>query len=232
MLKGGDQYRHWKKVAEESLSVPFFLEDDTGRMLVDAKGADLQIPPDYSEQYGETARGTYGRAAAYTMSADVALPEAVGHFLARHGVSRDVPVKVEERSVKSGDRLFIVGTVCENTSAQVETESAARSSYLSAQAADLQRSVVLDSVLSRAEQKLIDPGQAATGAAAEPRLVNSPQLSVVLMKGPNNPTFVISTFSQQELLGELQWKTPLYIFGGPVLTLFCLWNLFVRFGVL
>ena len=44
--------------------------------------------------------------------------------------------------------------------------------------------------------------------------------------------FLISTFSQQELLGELRWKAPLYIFGGPALTLFCLWNLFVRFGVI
>ena len=232
MLAGGDQYRHWKKVAEESLSVPFFLADDTGRMLVDAKGADLQIPPDYSEEYGDDAQGTYGRAASCAMSPDVGVPEAVGHFIARHGISHDSPLKVEERSVKAGDRLFIVGTVCENTSAQVDTESAARSSYLSAQAADLQRSVVLDSVLSRAEQKLIDRGRAATGAAAEPRLANTPQPSAVLMKGSNNPMFLISTFSQQELLGELQWKTPLYIFGGAALTLFCLWNLFVRFGVL
>ncbi len=231
-LTGGDQYRHWKKVAEESLSVPFFIEDNTGRMLVDAKGADLQISPDYSEEYGGTSRGTYGRAAAYVVEPELSVPEAVGHFLARHGISPDAAVKVEERSVKTGDRLFIVGTVCENTSAQVETEVAARSSYLSASAADLQRSVVLDSVLSRAEQKLIDGRQTETRAAPEPRLAPAPQIPVVLMKGTNNPVFLISTFSQQELLGELRWKTPLYIFGGPALTLFCLWNLFVRFGVL
>jgi hypothetical protein len=226
VLGGGDQYRHWKKVAEESLSVPFFITDDSGRMLVDAKGADLQIPPDYSEQYGDTAQGTYGRAAAYALSPEVGVPEAVGHFIARHGISRDAPLKVEERSVKAGDRLFIVGTVCENTAAQVETEAAPRTAYLSAAAADLQRSVVFDSVLSSAEKKLVKPGHPETVALAA---ANAP---LVLMKGTNNPMLLVSTFSQQELLGELQWKTPLYIFGGPALTLFCLWNLFVRFGVL
>lgn len=232
MLTGGDRYRHWKKVAEESLAVPFFIADDTGRMLVDAKGAELQIPPDYSEQYGDTGSGTYGRAAAFAMESDVTVPEPVGHFLARHGISRDAPVKVEERSVKAGDRLFIVGTVCENTSAPVETEKQARSPYLSASAADLQRSVVLDSILPGMEQKFVD--QARTGAAAAPEraIPNAPVSPIVLMKGTNNPMFLISTFSQQELLGELQWKTPLYIFGGPALTLFCLWNLFVRFAVL
>ena len=229
-LSGVDQYRHWKKVAEESLSVPFFLEDNTGRMLVDAKGAELQISPDYSEEYGDTARGTYGRAAAYAMEPEVSVPEAVGHFLARHDISRDAPVKVEERSVKAGDRLFVVGTVSENTPAKIEAEEGPRSSYLSPSAADLQRSVVLASVLPGAEEKLIDRGRGAT--AAVPQRATTPSPAVVLMKGSNNPTFLISTFSQQELLGELQWKTPLYIFGGPALTLFCLWNLFVRFGVL
>src|SRR5579884_3756729 len=75
LLIGGDRYRHWKKVAEESLAVPFFIADDTGRMLVDAKGAELQIPPDYSEQYGDTGRGSYARAAAYAMEPDVTVPE-------------------------------------------------------------------------------------------------------------------------------------------------------------
>ncbi len=166
------------------------------------------------------------------MEPDVTVPEPVGHFLARHGISRDAPVKVEERSVKTGDRLFIVGTVCESTSAQVETEKQTRSSYLSASAADLQRSVVLDSILPGMEQRLIDQAHAGAAAAPERAIPNPPVSPTVLMKGTNNPMFLISTFSQQELLGELQWKTPLYIFGGPALTLFCLWNLFVRFGVL
>ena len=34
---------HWKKVAEENLHVPFFLDDNTGRLLIDPRGAEIGI---------------------------------------------------------------------------------------------------------------------------------------------------------------------------------------------
>lgn len=234
---GFADYERWKKVAEENLSVPFFLDDGTGRLLVDPKGAQLEIPPDYSEEYGDRpVRGGYGMGSemASAMSADAIVPDDVGHFLARHGISRSQRIKVEERCVKAGDNLFIVGTVCENARGIVETETAPRSAYLSAAAATVQREVALSSLLPASENQILARKQAPWGeekadrAAARP----APDAPVVLMKGTNNPAFFISTHSQQEVLGELRWKVPLYIFGGPALTLFCLWNLFDRLGVL
>ena len=48
---------------------------------------------------------------------------------------------------------------------------------------------------------------------------------VVLMKGTNNKTFLISWRSQQDVARSLGWKCTLMIWGGPALTLFCLYFL-------
>jgi hypothetical protein len=48
---------------------------------------------------------------------------------------------------------------------------------------------------------------------------------VVLMKGVNNKTFLISWRSQQEVARSLGWKCTLMIWGGPVLALVSLYVL-------
>ena len=42
-----------------------------------------------------------------------------------------------------------------------------------------------------------------------------PRPAVVLMKGENNPTFLISWRSQREIARWLGWKCTLMIWGGP-----------------
>jgi hypothetical protein len=46
---------------------------------------------------------------------------------------------------------------------------------------------------------------------------------VVLMKGNNNKTFLISWRSQQEVARTLGWKCTLMIWGGPALALLSLY---------
>jgi hypothetical protein len=48
---------------------------------------------------------------------------------------------------------------------------------------------------------------------------------IVLMKGTNNPAFMISWRSQQAVAGRLRWKSILMIWGGPALALACLYTL-------
>ena len=52
-----------------------------------------------------------------------------------------------------------------------------------------------------------------------------PPPGVVLMKGENNPTFLISWRSQQEIARSLGWKCSLMIWGGPALALLSLYFL-------
>ncbi|MFC2075422.1 GIDE domain-containing protein [Bdellovibrionota bacterium] len=43
---------HWETIEKESLGTKFYLRDDTGRVLVDPDGAEVDIPSDYQEQSG------------------------------------------------------------------------------------------------------------------------------------------------------------------------------------
>jgi hypothetical protein len=52
-----------------------------------------------------------------------------------------------------------------------------------------------------------------------------PHPPVVLMKGQNKPTFLISWRSQRDLARSLQWKCTLMIWGGPTLVLLSLYAL-------
>ncbi len=49
---------------------------------------------------------------------------------------------------------------------------------------------------------------------------------VILMKGGGS--FVISSRSERELVENLSWKSFLYIWGGPLATLWGLWEVLSR----
>jgi hypothetical protein len=75
---------------------------------------------------------------------------------------------------------------------------------------------------------------AATGPMAPPPKPVVPfdlHPPVVLMKGSHNPAFLISWHSQRDLLTELNWKSALYIWGGPILTLVSVGFVLSRFGL-
>jgi hypothetical protein len=74
----------WKKVADESLHVPFYLDDGTGLLMVNPQGAETDLHRDFHQEYANSF-----------FSGD-AMPEAVRGFLLRNGVSPEHKVRVEE----------------------------------------------------------------------------------------------------------------------------------------
>jgi hypothetical protein len=105
-LKESGRNRSWKKVADESLYVPFFINDVPGRMLVDAAGADMEVTKNFHDEFSSSFFGTRDM-----------LPENVSSFLARNGVLGGATVKLEERCVKPGYPLFIFGTLSTHSTA-------------------------------------------------------------------------------------------------------------------
>jgi len=93
----------WVKVAGECMHVPFFLDDNTGRVLVDPRGADLDIHRDFQEEFSDSF---------FTTKDPV--PDNVGSFLARNGIVTKNKIKVEEFCIKPKNALFILGTLAEN----------------------------------------------------------------------------------------------------------------------
>jgi hypothetical protein len=196
----------WRKAAEESLAAPFFLNDGTGKMMVDPRGAETELPPVFSEEY------------------QTDIPDHLRHFLSRHAVPSGLALKLEEYCVRPGDTLFAMGTLRENS------RSGAGSSpgeFLSPEAADLER---------RGEMEADWPGAAVapqTNVAriSKPSIEFDLHPPVVLAGSGNRPLF-ISSCSRSEIVETLGLRSALYIWGGPILSLICFWYLLSRLGYL
>lgn len=94
----------WKSVLEESLFVPFYLEDSTGRILIDPKGAELDVHRSFSDEIG----------ASFFRTRDL-LPPHLQNFLVKRGLVPYEKLKLEERIIPQGMPLFVFGTLGENT---------------------------------------------------------------------------------------------------------------------
>jgi hypothetical protein len=305
--KQSGKNKRWVKVAAECMHVPFFLDDNTGKVMVDPRGADLDLHRDFQQEFCDSL---------FTTKEEV--PPNVHLFLSRHGVSTTNKIRVEEFCIKPKNALFVLGTLDENPGLELtsqpirdyEAEShglwdsplskgraALRQTAMSlvAEGGDglsltggLQHDPAYDQIyekaLSTASERVIrlSPDQAPTKAsdmtqqqkiaaallkagvtspaawatagvtpsavavngdhngsphrgATQGSTQNSqpatstddfdPLPAVALMKGTNNPTFLISWRSQRDLARALGWKCALMIWGGPALALISLYAL-------
>jgi hypothetical protein len=289
--KQSGKNKQWVKVAAECMHVPFFLDDNTGKIMVDPRGADLDLHQDFQQEFCDSFFTTKEEA-----------PDNVRSFLSRHGISTTNKIKVEESCIKPKNALFLLGTLSENpgieltaqpihdaetagfiagnplsfslggaalgqTALSLVTEGANPLGGLTL-SGGLQHDPAFDSIYSQAtaaaaarvtqhssdpgRTKVADPQQVAdallkagisspaawaaarvtpaAGAAAtgiNPTTPDDfdPHPPVVLMKGKNNPTFLISWRSQRDLARSLGWKCTLMIWGGPALSLLSLYIL-------
>jgi hypothetical protein len=100
--------KDWVKVAGESMHVPFFVDDNTGRVLVDPRGADLDLHRDFEQEFCDSFFTTKDPA-----------PANVRSFLVRYGIVTSNKIKVEEYCIKPKNSLFILGTLMENPGLEV-----------------------------------------------------------------------------------------------------------------
>jgi E3 Ubiquitin ligase len=287
--------KDWVKVAGECMHVPFFVDDNTGRVLVDPRGADLELHRDFEQEFCDSFFTTKDPA-----------PDNVHTFLARHGIVTNNKIKVEEYCIKPKNSLFILGTLTENpglgvapqpvrdaeplssistsefslslgslsflagsSSADFDEDSFAQrltiqsntseqqvvrlsppqsnapktsdmtqqqkvaaallKAGISSPAAWAAAGVPAAGMAHQGVQVLADPAIAPTGDdGSNPDSganVFNPHPPVVLMRGTNNKTFLISWRSQQEVASSLGWKCALMIWGGPALALLSLYFL-------
>jgi hypothetical protein len=104
--------KEWLKIAGECMHLPFFVDDNTGRVLIDPRGADLDLHRDFEQEFCDSFFTTKEPA-----------PQSVRTFLARHGVLTNNKIKVEEFCIKPKNALFILGTLAENPGIQVTAQA-------------------------------------------------------------------------------------------------------------
>jgi hypothetical protein len=104
----------WKKVAEETLHLPFFVEDPTGQLLVEPSGAELDLHLGLHAEYVLPS----------TSLKQETVPDSVHRFLARHGITLNRPTRIEERALQRQMPLFIAGTLVKNPGIEVRPPQA------------------------------------------------------------------------------------------------------------
>lgn len=111
-LRPSGKSSHWVTIDSGEARVPFYIEDDTGKMLVDPKRATIDIPKDLRE---ETARLGFGRG----------FSPCTVTFAEQRGIELDGfftrSKRFTEWMIAPGDPLFVFGTV-----AAVENQLAGR----------------------------------------------------------------------------------------------------------
>jgi hypothetical protein len=271
---------------------PFFLDDNTGKVMVDPRGADLDLHRDFQQEFCDSF---------FTTKEEV--PPNVRMILSRHGISTTNRIKVEEFCIKPKNALFVLGTLGENPGLELAPQpipdDEAASPHVWNASLSLNRTAMGQTAMSFVTKGVsslslsgglqhdpaFDPIYDQATAAASARVVRlspdpsptkagdmtqqqkvaaalmkagianpaawsaagvSPQVNldhpsnaiapdptdgfdphppVVLTKGKNNSTFLISWRSQREVARSLGWKCTLMIWGGPVLTLLSLYGL-------
>ena len=277
-LKQQGKNNTWEKVAEEILHVPFYLDDDSAKVLVDPRGAEMDLHCDLQQEYHRSI-----------LFSGPEMPGSVSDFLARHGVDPDRRIKVEEYCIKPKNFLFVLGTLSQNPGLDASVTPAwaeradqgqetnapglrhnngkgvvegAQLIKLSSEGAALPATAMtqqgkIAAALSKAgisnpaawtaagvgvktarSEPVIPSVQAV---AVETAVVAEPQGDsgetegfdlhppVVLMQGSHQPAFFISWRSQRDVVKLLGWKSDLMIWGGPALTLACIYFLLAHF---
>lgn len=109
--KQAGKSKQWVKVAGECMHLPFFVDDNSGRMLIDPRGADLDLHRDFEQEFSDSLFTTKEPA-----------PANVRAFLARHGVMTNNKIKVEEFCIKPKNSLFVLGTLADNPGIEVNAQ--------------------------------------------------------------------------------------------------------------
>ena len=286
-----DKKQEWERVADETLHLPFFIDDGTGQLLIEPLGADLDLRHDFGEEYAVSFFSSN------FFSNEAVVSPRISVFLSRHGIVPARRLRIEERLIKPEDALFIAGTLTENPGVAVQPFSprevridermdvhrddsraappSSSSDNLSGQlpaqqvirlqsgvgpstTPEMSQQAKIAAALTRAGitkpeawsvagvpyHSVLVPENAPPEPVSGPdegsrhedrRREDQPQLSgynltppVVLMKGANDPTFVISFRSQKEFVTALAWKSAAMVWGGAAITLLGLYILLAQ----
>jgi len=104
--------QEWEKLADETLHVPFFLDDLTGQLPIDPLGADLDLHSEFHKEYDSSL-----------FLEQKKVPQPVSLFLARHEVTPARRIRIEECCIRPETIVFIAGTVTENPGIEVRAVS-------------------------------------------------------------------------------------------------------------
>lgn len=191
---------HWSHAATQAEGTRFYLEDATGKVLVDAHGAEYDLIQTAKRETGRRFGGSLSRL---------------------FGGSQD-PTLATGSGISDADLLNYVEAVI----------STGRGSFSLSGGSLLSGLRMGSAHRYRLSEYCILPEQSydVAGTCIENPDAQDEHDRNMIVKGQNEPTFVISWRSEKELKGRLRNRAALHIFGGAALSVVCLAVLLFRFG--
>ena len=202
----------WSHVATDAEGPPFYLEDTTGKVLVDARGAEYDLIENGKRETRASMRMSFGKlfsgmdspapatAAAPTDEALVAYAQTA---VARRGKSSFT------------ENLGNLGSLRSMSIGSVEVLGGGNNS---------------DRYRLTEYCILPEHWYDVTGSCVENPAPKGERDRNMILKGQNEPTFLISWRSAKAVEATLRKRAALSVLGGAALSLGCLAALLVRFG--
>jgi hypothetical protein len=202
-----NQKHGWTTVYREASGQPFYVEDQTGVVLVYPKGSTCRVPPTAEEEcLGAT------------------MPEIYSDFMAERRIRRRFlwgfsQMRFREHRVQEGEPVYILGSAePRSQSRDVSLADLSDRPFAVASAdADAQtlKATGTDGAHHHATAR-------ASNVASRPERLRSlhDRVVAVVRKGRNDPTFVISRDSEETLTLTLGLLTVVKLICGPLLTVF------------
>jgi hypothetical protein len=215
--RGSGKNRRWHVLLKgDSSEQPFFLEDETGRIRVDAAGADVEVP-------------------AHVRLLDSSHDSRVAALLHSNGVSPGGwlglarRLRVSETRIGPGDPLFVLGVAQERPGLARERKETALERLRALKADPAARAAVDldgDGRISPEEWEAV-----RREAVLEAELAPVSDGVVVARAPRGEAPFVISNHREEKLLRRLGLRAWGGVFGGAALALGCLAWISTRLGM-
>lgn len=190
----GKNYK-WVKILDIKSDFPFYIEDDTGTVKIDPKGADLKLVNKYMEVEGRIRKTEYyilEKEPMYVIGTAKKLPSF-------YDIERE---EIEKR----------IKEIMENPEEKIKLDTN-KDMWIDENEWAQARQKIKEEVRKHLQEKLKNADQ---DPDVSPHLKN-----IIVGKGENSP-FIISTLREEQLVEKLEGQVVAMIFGGAFLILACL----------
>ncbi|MDD2655646.1 MAG: GIDE domain-containing protein [Candidatus ainarchaeum sp.] len=116
----------WRTILRKDSSTPFYLEDETGKMLIDPKGAEVDIPQDFQSTGHLSEKGFFGLLPQRQLHPNVlALMERDQEIGNKFRSRSSYNLRITEYFIAEGDPLYVFGNavLLEGASSHVAHEN-------------------------------------------------------------------------------------------------------------
>jgi hypothetical protein len=255
--KGGGS---WSHDVTDTGGVRFYLDDGTGRVLVDARDAEYDLAETGKREVGGSRTTMGGGGPSLASDADLLSYVTQAHARRFTGFAEHLLTAAGPRTDPTHERTRQAAVTALKSFKSGANPAQLRDSwlgFLKAQGAladperERKRLAALNSLEHISEtsppglsfrsasgryrftEYCILPGQSydITGTCAENPEAADGQDRALILKGQNDPTFLISSQAAREVERQLRNRALVRIFGGAALSLACLAFLVYKFGL-